>query len=945
MQSVNNRMRVFERLKFYYKMLLLNRRNTLVMFLGLGISLAMISEGLIFVYSFQYDAFVEFNKKTPTKQFTITLSSFNVAGEEDTILSKINNITQDIIDEVGIRDRILRTDWFSERGTMLYVNSRNPSGDEQLIPEFNLYGIPPDYFSALESILYNGTLPYRKDEVLVVTKLSTIESTNLSRLGQFSLYVPVFDISGDIYLSVRIGIPGAGEHVNVTGVITSEDFENFRGKLSDDFEAMDDYFSDQFILSTHTAVLDYVTKIQYLSGFTGFTCRFAFDLTKIDAFNIAGEINKINILSQSIQREFEKEGFEITIEHQLTDLLRKFNEEFLIFQLFALLFTTPIIGMALSLTSYSSNLMKRRQKRQVSNMLQRGSSRKEVLSLLIFQVAEFTILALLICVIIGYPFAWLMIKSNGFLSFGGASVFPAVNMIIFYVIIVAAFILSVLINAKNIWDMSNISTVEAYGTTIQKKSIWEKTYIDIVLIVVGIALWLIVRLQLKGSAAYSFAYGLGTTAPVLLILGSILFTTRIYPFFVNLIAKFGWNRPKLGILGLSAKRSLRRRSAVIRSLVLISLTFTVIISSMTTTQSYQNFDEEQAYYQLGADILIKNVKVSNDNIKNQVLEVEGVAAGTYIKLTSQIITYGELTYSYMVIGINTTEFATVAYFKKNYFDAIDSETLYSKIKDDNDVLMQKQQLDKIASKTGDQFTVEVEKYILGKVNYTMDVVDTYNYFPRFFIEYPQSGAPVFRFSIIGNYNLTEELTYSSFNIGGDMLVKVAEGYSITEVADAIEVKLGRKIDNVEALMGSFEGSLRNIMLYGSLNTSFISSMIVTIAAISLMILIQVLENEMEVAMLKTMGMSPRQLFSLFTTEAATIILFGSILGLGIGIFSARMFMEILTIDNILPPVTLSVPPLQIFFAFGLLFFTAIVSAAFTSWLIFRKDTIKAIKQI
>ncbi len=943
-------MQLLERLKFYYKMLLLNRRNTLVMFLGLGISLAMISEGLIFIYSFQYDAFVEFNKQTPAKQFTIKISSFSVEGKEETILSKINNITQDVIEEVGIRDRILRTDWFSKRGVMLYVNSSDPEGEEQLIPEFNLYGIPPDYFSAMKTILHKGTLPHRKNECVVVTQRGIIESTNLSKLGTFPVYVPVLVLPPDPLATLKwpYGMNGeikTGAYLNVTGVIASEDFENFKGTLAEDLDALDEYFSDQFIFTTHTAVTDYITKVEYLSSYAAFTCRFAFDLTQIDAFNVAGEINEINKLSQIMIREFEKEGFELTVEHQLVDLLRDFSKEFLIFQLFALLFTTPIIGMALSLTSYSSNLMKRRQKRQISSMLQRGSSRKEVLNLLIFQAVEFTVLALLICVIIGYPFAWLMIKSNGFLSFGGTSVFPATNMIIFYVIIAAAFVLSILINAKNIWDMSNISTVEAYGTTIQKKPLWEKTFIDVVLILVGIVLWLIVRLQLKGGSAYSFAYGLGTTAPICLILGSILFLTRIYPILVNLIAKIGWKRPKLGILGLSAKRSLRRKSSVIRSLVLISLTFTLIISSMTTTQSYQEYDKEQAYYQLGADILIRNVKVSNDNIKDQVLAVEGVAAGSYIKLTSQIITYGELLYSYVVVGIDPEEFATITYFQRDYFDASTPSSIFSKIQDDNDVLIQKQQLDKIESYTGSQITIDVEKYILGRINYTMDVVDTYNFFPRFFSEYPITGDPVFRFSIIGNYNLTEALTYSSFNIGGDMLVKAEEGYSITEVAESIELQLGRTVDNVEDLMRSFEGSLRNIMLYGSLNTSFISSMIITVAAIALMILIQVLENEMEIAMLKTMGMSPRQLFSLFTTEAATIILFGSLLGLSIGIFSARMFMEILTIDNIIPPANLSVPPLQIFFAFGLLFITAIGTAAFTSWLIFRKDTIKAIKQI
>ena len=140
-------------------------------------------------------------------------------------------------------------------------------------------------------------------------------------------------------------------------------------------------------------------------------------------------------------------------------------------------------------------------------------------------------------------------------------------------------------------------------------------------------------------------------------------------------------------------------------------------------------------------------------------------------------------------------------------------------------------LEKIASYTGSQITIDVEKYILGRFNYTMDVVDTYNFFPRFFNKYPITGDPIFRFSIIGNYNLTTALAYSSFNIGGDLLVKVEEGYSIQEVAESIETELGRTVENVEDLMGSFEGSLRNIMLYGSLNTSFISSMIVTVAAI------------------------------------------------------------------------------------------------------------------
>ena len=106
-----------------------------------------------------------------------------------------------------------------------------------------------------------------------------------------------------------------------------------------------------------------------------------------------------------------------------------------------------------------------------------------------------------------------------------------------------------------------------------------------------------------------------------------------------------------------------------------------------------------------------------------------------------------------------------------------------------------------------------------------------------------------------------------------------------------------------------------------------------------------IKNEMEVVMLKTLGMSPKQLFSMFTTEALSLIIFGSIIGFAVAVGSASMFMDILTVDNILPPVELVFPPAQIILAFILLFATSIGAAALTSWIIFRKDTIKGIKTI
>ena len=80
-------MAAIEKFKYYYKLLLLNRKNALIMFFGLGISLALISEGLIFMYSFQYDAFQDFTKQTPTKQYTLSVDSINVVDKKDTSIA------------------------------------------------------------------------------------------------------------------------------------------------------------------------------------------------------------------------------------------------------------------------------------------------------------------------------------------------------------------------------------------------------------------------------------------------------------------------------------------------------------------------------------------------------------------------------------------------------------------------------------------------------------------------------------------------------------------------------------------------------------------------------------------------------------------------------------------------------------------------------------------
>jgi len=179
-----------EKLKLSYKMIFLNRRSTIAMFLGLGISLALIAESLMFMYSFQYGAFEGFYNGIPAEQFTISISSFDIRGEVEGSIPRLQEIADRAIENAELSDRILKIDFYLDRGFFLAVNSSH--GTRMILPEIHMYGIPSDYFSALANMTYKGTIPHQVGQVIGVFESSTLAATNLSEMGTFIAWTPIF---------------------------------------------------------------------------------------------------------------------------------------------------------------------------------------------------------------------------------------------------------------------------------------------------------------------------------------------------------------------------------------------------------------------------------------------------------------------------------------------------------------------------------------------------------------------------------------------------------------------------------------------------------------------------------------------------------------------------------------------------------------------------------
>ena len=166
----------------------MNRRTTILMFLGLGISLALISESLMFMYSFQYNSFTGFTNGTPSRQFTITMDAYEIPEYEEASIPLLNAQMELAIENAEISDRIKRYDWFISRGFFLVANTS--AGWNTIIPDFHLIAVPSDYFSIISTILSNGTLPQRIDQGIIVARQQLLMRQILVRLVYFLLLHP-----------------------------------------------------------------------------------------------------------------------------------------------------------------------------------------------------------------------------------------------------------------------------------------------------------------------------------------------------------------------------------------------------------------------------------------------------------------------------------------------------------------------------------------------------------------------------------------------------------------------------------------------------------------------------------------------------------------------------------------------------------------------------------
>ncbi|MHA1121456.1 MAG: FtsX-like permease family protein [Candidatus Heimdallarchaeota archaeon] len=948
--------KINELFKLNLKFIGISRRLAIITVVGLSISIAMITQNIFFLDSFRHNAFSEFAANTTDTYVEAQIDNVRYPGIQLQPILKASIINE--LEEAGfIEEDLAFQEWISFR--FFYLLLYNELLQQNEFHDTFVIGIDRQYLNlgALDDLISEGTAP-GPGEYAIITNAKTLEETNLNITDTYSAYIKIND-RGNPWDSYQAGLGQAGQVIGFSGIINIDDIIYNPQYVPPELMTLITMvlsLGQEIIITDFENVQNLVQSI-YLSNWEfSVLGRMVFDIQRFSVFQLDEHLGNLQVFINRIQEslislvDVYSTNHELSLNTKLLPLLSNFRREFRIFQIFLLVFMLPTLGMALTLTAFASNQVKKQRDLQVHNFHQRGSSRQMLFGFMVFELVVFSLIAVLIGLLIGWPYTFVALKSDEFFSFGGNVGEFALNLKTIGICLAIGFGIAFLSNIFSLWRKTKTSIEEAMQERVEKPSFWERFYVDFFILFLGLLMWLISFSQIQGTSdtAIEFAIFFAAPAPILIIIGAIMIITRIYPIIVKFLSNMIFKIPRLEISAVSARNAVRRKGSTSRTIILMTITFTLTVATMIVPDSYRAFDVEDGYYNLGADIVVNGVDVLNPTYKETIEAMEGIEAATYVGVLELSNTESDLLYQIKIMGIELDNYSKAAFQESEYTNGRGIDDLIDSIQNDTDVIGQQNEIDLLSLNENGTFIISnwvLEGSDVVERFYPIQVVDYYEYWPTLYNTIPRTTAKEINVGLIGNLSLPFSIARNDYDVQGKLYVKVMEGYSISEIAGHIEITTQHDTDNIEDMALISEGTLKATVLFGALNSSFIVSLLISSATLITMMIVQGIEREKEIAVMKSFGIRPRQLFNFFISEAIIVLIFTMIVGVGLGVGISVLLMQVLRIGSEIPKHEMVFPVMKVVWTTLVVFGVSLLSTIIPIIINTRKKISGALKSI
>ena len=683
-----------------------------------------------------------------------------------------------------------------------------------------------------------------------------------------------------------------------------------------------------------------------------------FDYSKIDPYNSALLILNIrefnNKIGSTFYSDFSKEIINFFIDFRTLTIFQTITgiTTNIFFNL--LLVSIPILITSIFVIDYSFGLVYKSILHEIGNFKLRGATSILLFSLYILDSIMTILISCCIALLTGIPIMSLSLQSNFFLSFNYAPPtyyilnFGEIASILFY----SAITLTIFVNVLRLRKLSDVSIAKLERLNEQNEPMWKRYYFDIFILIISSIASLGIFYFIKNPAqtqSLSLVINefviLILPIPLFFILGLLLFFDRLTPIIFEQIGLLLWKRNG-NILSFSFKNILRFKEVSRKAIFLISILITFLIFFYSLPYSFVANNEDNLYYQNGADGLASFTKGYNQSELNTI----GTQYSQYFNSYSPYViltTQDKISLnSYAIMFVNLTSYLQTAYL---HFDL----ELQNKIEDDfnslNDSNLSNKDINVLIDQTSlenGKSSLEQDITIFGSnESLTMHIVDSFRNWPL--LQYEYSKYTTLCIADL-NYYLQSinksifKTVFTKVNEEG-ILFNFKNSVNQTQISNWIEGNTSISFSGLTSVeQENYISGIQFRSTIGQINNDVIMIIILSTIVLILFSYFLLDERKKELLLMRAIGMKLNQLSILFIIETTIIMISSIIIGLITGLFLTQIVILLLFNPLQSYPVFIAIYPFDIIiFTITLLFTLCLVFSLVPSYSLSKQEISKA----
>jgi ABC-type antimicrobial peptide transport system permease subunit len=572
----------------------------------------------------------------------------------------------------------------------------------------------------------------------------------------------------------------------------------------------------------------------------------------------------------------------------------------------------PMLILSILLTTFTASLFLSNRRSELAILRSRGASYQQLYSIL---MVEFIILAIVGAIfggLLGILLGCLIPSASSFLIFNPISFFHYLSLTSMNLIAwgMAGFVcispaaIYIFLKTRSFLKSEIYAELRETNSHWKHSTRWQLVYAFLIVLVSIPLASIVLSISLSVDVALIF----------------FIFTVSFWIILADAVARIirpgiaGISRfftPTLGQKSQLFARSLRiQRTRVVPLLMILLLTFSITIFSAVEAQTYHAHIEQQINYYVGADIRVYSDLVLANRVNEITALSEINAATAFIEVQAEI---GQS--SFKLIGVNPAAYAQVGNWDESSMMGEDFQTVLDRLAiNRNGIILPAHIASLYDRRVGDTIPVQVR----DQRTFVVDIKD----FDIVGIMYkapglgyanpsdPQSSitpSPGFGFQkgesfafCHQHYFLVEIPSFDPYAVVDStqfFLADLNPSQSVQAAQEAVEslafVYRTWSPYTFDLEAAYHDGYLFSQGIIGLLSVGFLTSLIISIVALTVFVSTIVAERKTEYAILRALGGSRRDITSMVLVEFVSLILLAFLFSVILGIAFSWMLMFVI----------------------------------------------------